>query len=427
MVGVGGRNPFFQKGVSSPHDFPPCRPAMMIVYAAMGMALAAVAALIFYGGRRLARSYRAPEVAPLIDWPAVALLVPVKGNPAGMDLCLDSLLTQDYPDYEIIFITQEEHDAATPVLDAAMARALLPAKGFGRPRTCRRVVAGLATQCGQKNHNLLAGIAHLAPDRKILAFCDATHLAPPHWLRSLTMPIARGQSKAATGYHHCHPASTALARLAPLGRTICVLALYMMQEIPAITQPWGGAMAIERATFDELGVAEIWATNVVDDVSLAARLQSSGLKARAAVAARMESPLPSESFAGWQDWLARQWLYLKFIFPGSWAAIGLALYTLAALMLWAAGRCLAANLGLISWDAAYLDSLFLCLLALLGLVARTRHPDPIPAHSWLAAFLTAILFAAWTHMTTLFSMTIGWRGLTYRVGINGTVRKVLRD
>lgn len=403
--------------------------ALLVVHAAMAGALLAVALLVFYGGRRLVKNYQEPEQTPPKRWLRAVLLVPLKGEHKGMNRCLDTLLAQDYPNYEVIFVTQEFEDPATAVAAAAMARACAPSpSSFSRPRSCQHVVAGLAQTCGQKNHNLLAGLKRAAADREVFVFCDSSHLAPRDWLSRLLAPIAHGESVAATGYHHCRPE---YADLPLLGRTLCVLSLYMMQEIPAITQPWGGSMAITRQTFEELRVAEIWERNVVDDVSLAATLQRAGLKARAAYGARMDSPMSGETYSGWADWLSRQWLYLKFIFPGSWAAIGLALYAQAGLLLWAAGRCLAANLGYLpwrwSWDSATPDFAYLCLLALLGLAARGRHPDRIPALSWLAAFFTTLLFAAYAHARTLFTMTMTWRNVAYRVGWGGTVKEIVRD
>jgi hypothetical protein len=403
--------------------------ALLIVHAAMAGVLLAVAFLVLYGGRRLGKGYQEPEQTPPKRWLRAVLLVPLKGEHKGMNRCLDTLLCQDYPNYEAIFITEDEEDPAAAVAIAAMARACAPnASAFNRPRSCQHIAAGLAETCGQKNYNLLAGIKRAAPDREVLVFCDSSHLAPPDWLSRLLAPIARGESVAATGYHHCRPAHHDLPIL---GRALSVLSLYMMQEIPAITQPWGGSMAITRQAFEELRVAEIWETNVVDDVSLAATLQRAGLKARAAYGASMDSPLSGETYTGWSDWLARQWLYLKFIFPGSWAAIGVALYAQAGLLLWAAGRCLAANLGYLpwrwSWDSAAPDFAYICGLALLGLIARTRHPDRIPPLSWLAAFFTTLLFAAYAHARTLFTMTMTWRGTAYRVGWGGKVKEIIRD
>ena len=53
-----------------------------------------------------------------------------------------------------------------------------------------QVVAGPATTCGQKNHNILAGI-RAASTAEVYVFYDSTHLANQHFVTNLVAPIAR--------------------------------------------------------------------------------------------------------------------------------------------------------------------------------------------------------------------------------------------
>ncbi len=117
-----------------------------------------------------------------------------------MEPCLRSLLTQDYPDYEVIFVTCDEKDEAVPIIRALMRDTESPRK----PR-CRLIQAGPASTCGQKNRNLLVGMDRIAPDSSVIAFADSAHQAATDWLRLLVYPIARGETDITTGYHHIIP------------------------------------------------------------------------------------------------------------------------------------------------------------------------------------------------------------------------------
>ena len=202
------------------------------------------------------------------------------------------------------------------------------------------------------------------------------------------------------------------------------MALYLAKGFRRLNQPWGGATAIRRSLFESLGVAKLWAENVVDDVSLAARLVRAGILVGIPKGASLYTPVESETPAGWRDWLTRQWLYLKFCMPGSWLAGGLLVHLLWALVL-LSGVCLfLAPLGLIPGVLALAAPLFLGGLTGLGLALRSYHPHPGPLAKWLAAYFAAMGMASWCHLQTLGTMEMRWRGMVYRVGWQGRVVEI---
>jgi hypothetical protein len=140
-------------------------------------------------------------------------------------------------------------DPATPVIAA-----LIPEYPGSR-----LILSGPATNCGQKNHNLLAGLKALGEAAAILVFCDSTRLAPANWLKSMVLPLVREEVPVVIGYHHVFPRDR---RLTTWGRAITVLILYLTKPIPRLNQPWGGATAIKRQLFEELQVARMWSRNV---------------------------------------------------------------------------------------------------------------------------------------------------------------------
>ena len=232
--------------------------------AAMALVLLALAVLIFVGGRPLRPGARL-EVGQITGpWPRVAVLVPVTGAAAGLATRLARLLSQDYPDYQVVFATRDAADPAT-----AAIRSLLP--DFPG---ARHVLAGPARGCGQKNQNLLAAVQLVGRTPEILVFCDSNQEAEAGWLKELVAPIVAGRGEVTSGYHHIIAAEPGGAAL---GRAISVLILYLTKGFRRLNQPWGGATAIRRSLFESLDVARLWAENIVDDVSLAARLVRAGI------------------------------------------------------------------------------------------------------------------------------------------------------
>lgn len=377
----------------------------------MAFVLLAFAGLLRAGSRALAPGGREEEIDPPRRWPRVALIVPVAGAPLGLAQRLEALLHQDYPDYQVIFATRDREDPATGVIASLI---------WGRPQV-RLAISGLAGTCGQKNHNLLAGIRLAGEDPEVLAFCDSNQGASPDFLRRLVAPVARGEGQVASGYHHVIPGD---ARLATWGRAVSVLILYLTKAITWLNQPWGGATAIRRDLFFALGVDRLWAETVVDDVSLAARLVRARLPVGLSPGAALATPVSGETLATWKSWLFRQWIYLKYYLPGSWLAAGALMYLLTGLTLASAARVLMAPWGGVTPGAALISLMFLAGLGALALVLRRLHPTPGPWPLWLTAFLAALFLATWVHVRTCLTQTISWRGLTYQVDWRGQVTSV---
>uniref|UniRef100_A0A7V4LCV4 Glycosyltransferase n=1 Tax=Desulfobacca acetoxidans TaxID=60893 RepID=A0A7V4LCV4_9BACT len=381
----------------------------LIMSGAMAVVLLGFGALVRAGQRGLTPQAPAAIKEPE-RWPRVAWIVPVTGAPPGLGERLATLLSQDYPHYQMIFAVRDLEDAATPGLARFIRK---------HPRA-RLVLAGPARTCGQKNANLLAGVKLAGEAPEILVFSDANQMAPPHFLRRLVAPLARGKAEVASGYHHLIPADH---RLATLGRAVTVLTLYLTKTIPRLNQPWGGATAIRRDTFYGLEVPRLWGETVVDDVSLAARLVRAGTPVALSPGAALATPAAGETLKSWQSWLFRQWLYLKYYLPGSWLAAGLFLYLTAALTLLAALRVVLTPLSGASFQTI-LAWLFLAGLTALALSLRPLHPAPGPPARWLLASGMALGMAVWVHLRTCLTHRLAWRDRNYDMDWRGRVRSV---
>ena len=122
----------------------------------------------------------------------VLLCAPCKGQDLNLEDNLRSLLEQDYDDYEVSFIVESADDPACPMIRRVMA---------AHPwMSSRLIVAGRATDSGQKVHNLRVATARLSPRIEYLAFVDSDARPRPEWLRMLISRLHRPNMGAMTGY-----------------------------------------------------------------------------------------------------------------------------------------------------------------------------------------------------------------------------------
>lgn len=221
------------------------------------------------GGRDYVRYVRDTLARPRnTDFtPLVTIFAPCRGLDQGLRENLAALFRQDYPRYEIVFVTDSNADPSCAVIRQLQQEfTAIPAK---------LVSAGAASDCGQKVHNLRVAITHADPQSEIFAFVDSDARPRADWLRNLVAPLSDEKLGAATGYRWFVPvrggwashlravwnASIASA-LGPNGkRNFC----------------WGGATALRRTTFEQLEMLEKWRGTLSDDFALTHALHAADL------------------------------------------------------------------------------------------------------------------------------------------------------
>ncbi len=347
-------------------------------------------------------------------WPTVGMIIPAAGNNKHMPKALRSLLTQDYPHIIPIIVTATaEEPAHTLALELRQEFPQLEC-----------IVAGPTHHCGQKNYNTLQGIAHCQQRVDIYAFCDSTHTAKPDFIRQLVGPIVRHEVGFTTGYHQVIAKDDLLITLA---YQISVLLMRFLQAAAIFTQPWGGAMAIDKKAFEYHNIAQYWQDNVVDDCSLAALLLKKRLPVKLCPEAILDTPTQNHSFTVWQTWMQRQILFLKFCIKPQWYLLGFfaCLMTLpicisCLLIVGGLTNLLNAHWG---WYAilacGHLAFVFYSILAW-----RTCTPYAAPAFAWIKGFLLACTMFLKVYISTVKMWHIDWHGIRYFVKKGGKVCRI---
>jgi len=112
-------------------------------------------------------------------FPRVAVILPIKGVDDDTHANIQALLDQDYPEYRLIFTAESDEDPVVGLLEK-MAR---------EDSRIEIVIAGLASNRGQKVHNQLAAVERTTEHDEVLAFMDADARPNPNWLRALVAPL----------------------------------------------------------------------------------------------------------------------------------------------------------------------------------------------------------------------------------------------
>ncbi|MGB8991626.1 MAG: glycosyltransferase [Desulfobaccales bacterium] len=389
-----------------------------LILVTMALELALLLTLLLHSREHVRRSFpgRKPEGAAAEagvwpPYPKVALIVPLTGNSPEMQAALESLLSQNYPNYETLFVTRDLGDPATALVQGLLSR---------YPRS-RHIVSGPAAGCSQKNHNILVAVGALDDAVDILVFCDSTHEAPPEFLRELIRPLVSGAAALTSGFHRIVPGD---ARVATLGMLQTVMSLHLMHGFAAFALPWGGATAVLRSVFRDSGVAGILGGNILDDFPLGLHLLRFGIRARLVATAILNTSLSGQTLAGWSTWLTRQLLYLKYIMPMTWLAAALAGWVLAGPIIFSVLASVGGLVGLVSPPLALTGLGFLAVLTGIGAWCRSLVPQKVPLGPWLLAFYANLLMACWCYLNTWRTDTIAWRGISYRVTWGGRVREI---
>jgi ceramide glucosyltransferase len=356
----------------------------------------------------------------------VALFAPCKGIDLDLEANLHAILEQDYDDYEVTFIVESTDDLACPAIRRAIEE---------HPNVAARVVvAGRATESGQKVHNLRVATQHLSERIKYLAFVDSDARPRPEWLRALVSRLDDPKLGAVTGYRWFTPEKASVANALVYSMNCDVLSLLTRSSHYLI---WGGSWAIRRDVFDNIGLRDAWKGTLSDDLVASRLMRRAGLNVRFEPACVAASPL-DQTLGQAMSFIRRQYVIAR-LYTFDWWLFSLV-------------------------GAMFSNLIWFGNLGVLALSLLTHSPSPwIPIavsailysvtvyRGWLRQGLVKVYFPHWekasrpikrfdiwanplvelAHWIGVSSAAVGrrivWRGIRYHVLPGGQVQKIIRD
>jgi len=436
----------------------------VLVYYFLAVVAIWLGLLSLRGGLRFSSYVRRELAAPASDYtPFVSVIAPFRGADRGQRENLTAIFEQRYPAYEILFVTDSTADPGLQIVEGVLASKFdklqfvddpqisLVREGTDDPRrdlaatvddnlkivgpfTSRIVIAGAASDSGQKVHNLRKAVTEIDARTEVIAFVDSDVRPHPDWLRSLVSPLGDNNVGATTGYRwFVPPGASVFGQLRSVWNASIASALGKRSEANFC---WGGSTAIRRTVFEKLNVVESWRGSVSDDFTLTRVLQQAKLPVKfvpQCLIVSFDDCRPGELI----EFTTRQLKITRVYAAHLWKAIlmGSAQFVLVffgglglVLMRWRLGLPLGLTLLMLSiiFVLGAAKSLIRYRAVQLAL-ANYNLPrwSGLPAHLCLWPFASALFL--YNAVAAAFSRRINWRGISYELKSPAEAVIIARD
>lgn len=234
--------------------------------------------------------------------PNCTIIVPVKGKSPYLYSNLVSFLRQNYPYYQVIFTVESKLDPAVNTIKKITSK-------YSRAHL---VIAGLASTCCQKNHNLIAATKKITNKTDVLVFADADIKLKKSWLREMILPLSDSKNTATTTWPISVSDSGTLGELTHVFMNSYTYSAFIYAStIYRSTLIWGGSIAIRFSDFKKLKIVEKWSHLAVDDTSLSKILRDNRHRTTTIPATICQSQKSIQNVSGSINWYVRQIMYLK--------------------------------------------------------------------------------------------------------------------
>jgi cellulose synthase/poly-beta-1,6-N-acetylglucosamine synthase-like glycosyltransferase len=309
-----------------------------------------------------------------------------------------SILDQDFPAFTVFFILESAEDPAYEVLKNLGAANIL--------------IAGEATDCGQKVHNLQYAVRQVVCQADIYVFCDSDARYPQNWLTGLTSPLQEEHSCVCTGYRWYSVSRFQIPTLLRSAWNSTVLGLLGDHNR---NFAWGGSTALHRETFERIGVLDAWRGALSDDYAITRAAQFAGVPIRFVPSCLIPSHGEC-SFRELLEFTNRQIIITRVYHRRLWR-LGLLAQTVFNLAFWSLGLALlwtkAPSLMLL-WSMIFALSAARSAVRLSA--AQSRLSDPgLARFAWFYILSSPIIALLYQYNMVFSALTthIEWRQIHY--------------
>jgi chlorobactene glucosyltransferase len=226
---------------------------------------------------RHARRHAPPE-----KFPSVSVLVPARNEERSINRCIQSLLEQDYPSFEVLVLDDGSADGTRAVLD-----------GIARSQPRLIILDGQSPPPGQMGKNWACTQLAEKAGGELLYFTDADTWHRPVALREFVTALLHEQADLLTGFPRQEMHSWGERLLVPFfsWALLNFIPLWLGYRIrlPALASAVGQVMLFRRTAYDEIGGHGSLSMSLVDDLALARKTKSASLRWRVAHASDLVS------------------------------------------------------------------------------------------------------------------------------------------
>jgi cellulose synthase/poly-beta-1,6-N-acetylglucosamine synthase-like glycosyltransferase len=372
--------------------------------------------------------------------PFTTVICPCKDAEEGLKENLEALFELEYPEYEILFVVDDENDPAVQIVERLIRLENHPVGETPTPLLrmegcffAKLVVASKATDSSQKVENLREAVLHADDQSQVFVFVDSDALPAKNWLRSLVAPLEKDVVGVATGYRwFISPHPTFASELRNTWNASIASQLGPNSNGNFC---WGGSMAIRRDIFEKLDIREKWRGTVSDDFTVMRATKSAGLEI-VFVPQALTASLSDSTFREMLEFTTRQMKITRVYARDFWLMSFLGSGLFCLVMIWSLGivifsrendvTVLAAIATLFIVSALSIGKSYLRLKA--ARLVLAQHEGALGRQSLPQLTLWAVspfLFSV-NCVAALFSRRITWRGTTYEM-VSATRTRIARD
>ena len=198
--------------------------------------------------------------------PKAAVILCLRGKDPFLDQCIESLLRQDYPDYEVHVVVDHESDPACSVVQACVER-------LEATNVHVEILEDRRTTCSLKCSSLLHAMDHIGSSREVVALLDADTWPHPTWLRELVAPLREAGVGAATGNRWYMPANPSVGTAMRYFWNV-----FAIMQMVCFRIAWGGSLAVRMEVVRNTNLLDAWSRAFCEDTMMYSILRKQGLR-----------------------------------------------------------------------------------------------------------------------------------------------------
>jgi cellulose synthase/poly-beta-1,6-N-acetylglucosamine synthase-like glycosyltransferase len=351
-------------------------------------------------------------------FPPALLTVPCKGIDTDFDRNIEAFLKLDYENYTLHLVVESQDDPAYERLQKIVARC----SSVSTATQVNVTVAGIASGCSQKIHNMLHSCNCAPEGTEIFAFADSDAYVTSVWLQNLVHPLRSKRYGAATGYRWFIPVVNDFASFALSSLNAKVA---QMLGNSHFNQAWGGSMAIRTETFRQIGLDKAWKNAISDDLCLSYMVKKAKKKV-VFVPACLVASYESTTWPKLFEFARRQFLITRVSTPGTWFfGLFCSLFSLLgswgafAIAIVAAATAYPSRLLFTAVPVVFFTAQIIRAVVRQKMIAKLLPDDAKNMKSAAIADVLGVSIWSWLMficiLTSAFGRKITWRGITYKL------------
>lgn len=346
--------------------------------------------------------------------PKVGILLPLRGPDPYLKRCLLALTKQNYPDYVIHVIVDNEEDPARLAVEEVIAETNTEEIKLDflreKPSTCSLRAAAL-----------LQAYDALPDDCEVIVQLDADSYPYPEWLRDLVAGLQEPGVGLSSGFRWFSPEKPTLSNL-----TRHVWNGGAIVQMLPMNIGWGGSLAYTKDAFEKAGLRKQWETSLFDDSVTTNAILAAGFKLRMVPRVAMINEEDTD-LRGCATFMTRQLLNVRLYhrafplacFYGLTSALIHLVSVVMMLVMFATGYQTEGTYLLIAlavYIIAQANSVWIGEFVF-GRTQKAAGRPPIrisPLTLPIAVCLTLVVFP-YCLISSLRTSQVTWRGITYRI------------